>query len=126
MATLPGALALLVLGLISLRVILGAAVGVVAVTALGGYPVDPYAMAVALAFGLVFLICDPIAAAVTTAGRWIYGALASGLVALLSQAAAPDTSALVFAALIASLFAPMIDHLVVLAHARRRRRARHA
>jgi len=125
MATLPGALALLALGLISWRVILAAVLAVVAVLAMGGHQVDLPGTVSALAFGLIFLICDPVAAASTYKGRWIYGALAGTLIVLLSPDAMLGAPSLIYAALIASLFAPLIDHLVVLDHARRRR-ARHA
>ena len=83
---------------------------------------DPAALGVALAFGLVFLIGHPVAAAATNAGRWIYGALAGGLIALFSQGGTDFAEAVVFASLMASIFAPLIDHLVGLGHAARRRR----
>ncbi len=124
LATMPGAMVLWALGLISERVILTAVAGTVVVLSFGGQQVEAVAVATGLAFGLVFLICDPSAAAATNAGRWIYGAVAGGLVGLFSSGGI-TVEAVVFATLLAGVFAPLIDHLVVLAHVHRRRR-RHA
>jgi Na+-transporting NADH:ubiquinone oxidoreductase subunit B len=126
LATLPGAILLLALGLISGRVLLGVALGSLATMIASGQSVDAVALANALAFGLVFLICDPIAAAATSLGRWIYGVLAGGLVVVFSPEAGIAAQAIVFAALLAGLFAPLIDHLVVLDYVRRRRGRVHA
>ena len=126
LATLPGALVLLSLGLISWRTILATTFAVAALLAIKGHGVDPEAIATALAFGLIFLICEPTTSASTNAGRWIYGALSGGLVVLFSPAAALTSEAVVFAALMASVFAPLIDHLVVLTHFRLRRARRYA
>ena len=121
LATLPGAVILLALGLIAWRIILAAAISVVAMLLVRGHGIDPEAIATALAFGLIFLICEPTSAASTNAGRWVYGALAGGLVVLFSPDAALTSEAVVFAALMASVFAPLIDHLWVLTHSRLRR-----
>ena len=123
LAIVPGAALLLFLGLISWRVILGANLAVLALLALQGLPIDPILIAPALTFGLIFLICDPTAAASTNPGRWLYGVLTGILIALFSSGdGATPTEAVVFAALLSSVFAPLIDHLVILADAARRRR----
>lgn len=114
-ATLPGALMLLAFGLISWRVLAGAVAALCAVTLLFG--VDPGILVLqgGLVFGLVFLVADPVASASTQGGRWIYGGLAGGLTGLLGWAGAgigsPQT--IVFAALLASVFAPLIDYGVI-------------
>lgn len=124
LAALPAAGLLLFTGLISWRVIVSAGFGFVVVSILlAGAP--PWgAIAPGLAFGLVFLVCDPLGAATTNPGRFLYGALVGGLTALFdaSGGAAVEPSALVFATLLGSVFAPLLDHLVVLAGARRMRR----
>ena len=122
LATLPGAALLLAFGLIPWRVVLAVFLAAFAAMALGGQEIDPMAVGVALAFGVTFVICDPVAAAATPPGQWFYGALCGGLIVLFSPPGVPVPEALVFAALLGSVFAPLIDHLVVLAHARRRRR----
>ncbi len=122
LATLPGAAMLLALGLISGRVLLAAVATAAGLYALGGPVTAPLALATGLAFGLVFLIADPVAAASTTTGRWVYGALAGGLVAVFSPPGEITSQAVVFAALMAGIFAPLIDRLVVIAHVARWRR----
>ena len=121
LATLPGAVMLLAFGLISSRVLIGCVLGAAAVLASSSYQIDAVSTLTALAFGLVFLTADPLTAAATNPGRWFYGAFAGGLIVLLSQGPTLNTEAVVFGSLIASIFAPLIDHLVVLTHARRRR-----
>ncbi|WP_298864053.1 RnfABCDGE type electron transport complex subunit D [uncultured Sulfitobacter sp.] len=121
LATLPGAAILIGLQLISWRIIFGAFAGLAVCIALTGQAIDAVSVGAAMAFSLVFLICDPFAAAATNPGRWIYGVLAGSLIALFADGAVPTTQAMVFAAMLASLTAPLIDHLVVLVHARLRR-----
>lgn len=123
LACIPGAVLLLAFGLLSLQiaiaflVTLAFAFGVATAADLSG-------LLIASAVGLVFLVCDATSAAVTGVGRVLHGALAGGLVWVFAgfggDAPAPD--ALVFAALMASLFAPLIDHGAVALNALWRRR----
>lgn len=121
-ATLPGTALLLALGLISWRVILSVLLSVAAMLALRGHGVDPTTVAVALVFSLTFLICDPAASSATKAGQWAYGALCGAFAVTFSSAGTIASEALVFATLLGGIFAPLIDHLVVLAHTAGRRR----
>lgn len=125
LATLPGAVVLLALGLISWRILLATTLAVAALLAFTGQGLDAATLGAALAFGLVFLVSDPVSAAATNAGRWIFGALAGGLIVVFSSGEALSTEAVVFAALMANVFAPLIDRLVVLSHIRLRK-VRHA
>jgi Na+-transporting NADH:ubiquinone oxidoreductase subunit B len=124
--SLPGALLLVLAGLLSWRIVLAAlAAAWLALAGAGAAgAAEPLAAAAALSFALVFLIGDPLAAAATDPGRWLHGALA-GALAVLFGAGAVTPQAAVFAALLASLFAPLLDHLVILADAELRRRRRH-
>ena len=124
-ATLPGALLLLALGLISWRIIVATAVMTVLALFVKDSGVDLTALSIALVFGLIFLICDPLSATATNPGRLAYGALAGVFIVVFSSGGPPTAEAIVLAALMASVFAPLIDHLVTLAHARRREK-RHA
>jgi len=73
---------------------------------------------------LLFLTADPVTSGSTTAGRILYGLLAGALTALFSTGG-PAFGALVFATLLASIFVPLLDHMVASAHTRlMRRRAR--
>jgi len=126
LAALPGAVLLLVAGLISWRVLVSVAVvlGGIAVLQDGAGGLLP--VAIASIFSLVFLIGDPVAAASTNPGRWVFGVLAGVLIMLFDTVAgaAVAPAAIVFASLLASIFAPLIDHMAV-ALMVRRRRARH-
>lgn len=127
LATLPGAALLITGRMVSWRMILGALGSFIAFTAFISTPPHLAATATALAFGLVFLVCDPAGAAVSHGGRWLQGALAGFLVAFFSIGAphiiAP--AALVSAALLASLFAPLLDHFATLETARWRGSGHH-
>lgn len=124
LAALPGAAILLAAGILSWRVLAAVLVGLVAVTALFGADLAALPLAGSLVFGLVFLVGDPVASAATRPGRWAYGLLAGGLAGLFGWAgtgiAGPQT--VVFATLVASLFAPLIDHAAIAAQNRLRRR----
>ncbi|MDJ0637979.1 MAG: RnfABCDGE type electron transport complex subunit D [Paracoccaceae bacterium] len=126
LATLPGGVLLFTLGLISGRVLLATGLAVAAALVLQGHAIEPLAVATALAFGLVFLVADPVTAAATNVGRWAYGALAGGLIAIFSPTGEITSQAVIFAALMAGVFAPLIDHLAVLAHAYRWQRRHRA
>jgi Na+-transporting NADH:ubiquinone oxidoreductase subunit B len=124
LATLPGAVLLLWGGLISWRVLASVAAVLIAVElARQGLSGLPMVLSTAV-FGLVFLIADPVAAASTQLGRWVYGLLAGLLIVLFDTLAgsAIAPAAIVFASLLASLFAPLIDHLAVALIVRRRGR----
>lgn len=123
LATIPGAALLLATGVISWRLGLPA---FLVVAALGGAASDSAALtilAVALAYPAVFLLSDPAAAATTNHGRLAHGALAGLLIHVFDgvPGAAIAPEAVVFAALLASIFAPLLDHLAILWNAWRRR-----
>lgn len=125
LATLPGVALLLLGGLVSWRVLVSA----IAVLLVAGFiqngPSGVPETVIAVAFGLVFLIGDPVAGASTQLGRWIFGALAGLLIVVFDTMAGPAVApaAIVFASLLASLFAPLIDHFAVAVVVRRRRSA---
>jgi Na+-transporting NADH:ubiquinone oxidoreductase subunit B len=77
------------------------------------------------AFGLVFMATDPVSAAMTDAGRWIYGVLI-GVVTILIRVINPAfPEGIMLAILLANVFAPLIDYAVVRANVKRRQ-ARYA
>ncbi|MCU9847544.1 RnfABCDGE type electron transport complex subunit D [Defluviimonas sp. WL0024] len=117
-AAVPGLVLLFAAGLVFWRLLAGFALGLCLATLLASGALPAPSLAVSLCFGAVFLLADPVAAAATQAGRWIHGLTAGGLVVLLADMG--PVNALVFAALLASLAAPLVDHLVIRALARRR------
>jgi len=126
LACLPAAAMLLATGILSWRLLTSAVTALCATALLLGIDVAALPSLGGVAFGLVFLLGDPVAAPSTPAGRILCGALGGALTAILGQSlggiGAPQ--AIVFAALLASVFAPLIDHAVI-AHWAWRRRARH-
>ena len=124
-AAAVGGAILLGLGLLSWRVVVAFAIGItVPLLWLGGIGGLGALQNASLLLGLVFLVGDPVAAASTNAGRWVYGALAGGLVFLLGQVGdgVGSLSSIVFAALLASILAPLIDQIVIQFNIRRRAR----
>ncbi len=115
---------LLATGILSVGVVVGALVAWWIVALALSADTMPTAGIGALAFALVFLLGDPVAAAATPAGRWLHGALGGGLAALLVASASAVPQAAVFAALLASIAAPLIDQGVIAA-AKHRRSRRH-
>jgi Na+-transporting NADH:ubiquinone oxidoreductase subunit B len=77
-----------------------------------------------LAFGAVFMATDPVTAAHTETGKWIYGFLI-GLFTVLIRVANPAyPEGIMLAILLMNVFAPLIDYFVVGANkARRLKRA---
>lgn len=126
LATLPGAFLLLLGGLVSWRVLASVAVVLAAASLMQDGASGLPAVATTIVFGLVFLIGDPVTGASTNPGRWVFGALAGLLIVLFDTVAGPAVApaAIVFASLLASIFAPLIDHMAVSLMVRRRR-ARH-
>lgn len=72
------------------------------------------------AFGGVFMITDPVTAAQTERGKWIYGFLA-GFIAILVRVLNPAyPEGVMLAILLMNVFAPLIDYYVVRGNIRRR------
>lgn len=109
---------LLVFGLISWRVLLAAYVGLAFAAWLSGSLDSATILSAPFAFALVFLGAEPVSAAATNPGRWIYGLL----IGLLTVLFGGDGSAVIFAILLASIFAPLIDQAAIWAVRRRGRR----
>lgn len=71
-------------------------------------------------FGLVFMTTDPVSAAGTNTGKWIYGVLI-GVMAILIRVFNPAyPEGMMLAILFGNVFSPLIDHFVVQANIKRR------
>ncbi len=75
------------------------------------------------AFGLVFMATDPISAAMTDTGRWIYGFLIGFMVSLIRVVNPAYPEGMMLAILFGNALAPLIDYAVVQANIRRRLRS---
>jgi Na+-transporting NADH:ubiquinone oxidoreductase subunit B len=73
------------------------------------------------AFGMVFMATDPVTAAMTDAGRWIFGLLIGFMTVLIRVVNPAFPEGIMLAILFANIFAPLIDYCVMQANIRRRR-----
>ena len=77
------------------------------------------------AFGMVYMATDPVSAAMTDTGRWVFGGLV-GLMTVLIRVVNPAfPEGIMLAILFSNMFAPTIDYFVIQANIRRRMK-RHA
>ncbi|MCE9616659.1 MAG: NADH:ubiquinone reductase (Na(+)-transporting) subunit B [Lentisphaerae bacterium] len=127
-----GAIVLIVSGIGSWRIMAASVLGLLT----GGYlanmmgspstmsQLPPYFHLVmgGFAFGAVFMATDPVSAAATNAGKWIYGFLI-GLLTIIVRVANPAyPEGVMLAILFMNIMAPLIDNYVVVAHIKRRAR----
>jgi Na+-transporting NADH:ubiquinone oxidoreductase subunit B len=132
LACLLGAVFLIYTGIASWRIMAGVLLGMVATVLLfnllGAQPMAdvPWYWHLVLggyAFGLVFMATDPVSAAMTDAGRWVFGLFIGFLVVLIRVANPAFPEGMMLAILFANVFAPLIDYIVVRVHIRRRVRS---
>ncbi len=129
---LIGAFILIVTGVGSWRIILSAFVGAWVVglmfNGLAGNS-DNYFMTLpahyhlimgGIAFGIVFMATDPVSAAQTETGKWIYGFLIGALTVLIRVFNPAYPEGIMLAVLLMNVFAPLIDYFVIDANKRRR------
>ena len=131
LACLLGAAFLLYTRIASYRIIFGVFFGMVATTLLFnliGSDTNPmFAMPWywhltlgGFAFGMIFMATDPVSAAMTDKGRWIYGFLIGFMTVLIRVVNPAFPEGIMLAILFANLFAPLIDYFVVRANIQRR------
>ena len=74
------------------------------------------------AFGTVFMATDPVTAAMTNQGRWVFGVLIGVLTVIIRVVNPAFPEGIMLAILFANIFAPTIDHFVIRANTNRRLR----
>lgn len=74
------------------------------------------------AFGLVFMATDPVSAAMTQEGQWLYGFLIGTMCILIRVVNPAFPEGMMLAILFGNVFAPLIDQLVLKVHIKRRLR----
>ena len=72
------------------------------------------------AFGCVFMATDPVSAAFTNLGKWLYGTLIGVMTILIRVVNPAFPEGVMLAILFGNVFAPVFDYLVVQANIRRR------
>ena len=127
-----GAIFLILTGMASWRVMAGSLLGLIGVSLICNM-IAPDHLILSIpwywhlvlggfAFGTVFIATDPVTGAMTDPGRWGFGLLVGGLTVVIRLGNVSYYEAMIFAILLASLFSPLIDFVVVQANIRRRRR----
>lgn len=72
------------------------------------------------AFGMVYMATDPVSAAMTNTGRWVFGALVGVMTVLIRVVNPAFPEGIMLAILFSNMFAPTIDYFVIQANIRRR------
>jgi Na+-transporting NADH:ubiquinone oxidoreductase subunit B len=130
LGALLGAMILVWTGVASWRIMVGAGVGLIA-TALVFNMLTPANDLSAIPgywqlvlggfmFGTVFIATDPVTTPMTDAGRWGFGLLVGGLTMLVRVGNPAYYEGVMFAILLACLFSPLIDYVVVQRNIKRR------
>jgi Na+-transporting NADH:ubiquinone oxidoreductase subunit B len=136
LACLVGAAFLLYTRIASYRIMGGVFLGMVATSLLFnmiGSDTDPmftipwywHLTMGGFAFGMVYMATDPVSAAMTNTGRWVYGALVGVMTVLIRVVNPAFPEGIMLAILFSNMFAPTIDYFVIQANIRRRMK-RHA
>jgi Na+-transporting NADH:ubiquinone oxidoreductase subunit B len=131
LACLIGAMILVLTGVGSWRIMVSTLVGGVAAAGLfvsigsetnALFAVGPlwHLVVGGFAFGLVFMATDPVSAAQTDTGRWIYGFLVGSMTVLIRVVNPAYPEGIMLAILLGNVFAPLIDWFVEQANIRRR------
>ena len=74
------------------------------------------------AFGLVFMVTEPVSGSHTNAGRYVYGALIGFMVVMIRVINPAFPEGMMLAILFGNVFAPLIDYFVVQSNIKRRAR----
>jgi Na+-transporting NADH:ubiquinone oxidoreductase subunit B len=136
LACLLGAAFLLYTRVASYRVMAGVFIGMVAMSTLLnfiGSETNPmfaipwywHMVLGGFAFGTVYMATDPVTAANTDTGRWIYGGLIGVMIIIIRVINPAFPEGVMLAILFSNMLAPIIDYLVIQANIRRRMK-RHA
>jgi Na+-transporting NADH:ubiquinone oxidoreductase subunit B len=126
-----GAAILILSGVGSWRIMLSCLLGMVATVLLLNVfsPSETHYMAVSwswhlvagsFAFGAVFMATDPVSAAQTDTGRWIYGFLIGALTVMVRVLNPAYPAGIMLAIIFMNVFAPTIDYYVMKANIKRR------
>ena len=122
LAILIGACILIYTGIASYKIMVSGVVGVVVMAAVfNAFGTTPAMQVSALhhliyggfAFGIVFMATDPLTAARTEAGKWVYGFLIGVMVVFIRVLNAGYAEGMMLAILLMNTFAPLIDYIVV-------------
>ncbi|PCJ51854.1 MAG: NADH:ubiquinone reductase (Na(+)-transporting) subunit B [Planctomycetota bacterium] len=136
LACLLGAIFLLIVGVASFRIMAGMIIGVIVASWAGCFiacffmegQVKPFFLLPSyyhlvmggFAFGCVFMATDPVSAAATNTGKWIYGLMIGVIVYIVRILNPAYPEGVMLAILFCNMLSPYIDHFVVKANIKRR------
>jgi Na+-transporting NADH:ubiquinone oxidoreductase, subunit NqrB len=122
-AILIGGIFLIISGTASLRIIIATFAGAIAMSLMiSDIPFYYHILMGGFMFGTIFMATDPVTAAQTNPGKWIYGFLI-GAIAILIRVANPGyPEGMMLAILLMNVFAPLIDWCVVAVNVRKRKK----
>lgn len=129
LAIILGALFLIWTGIASYKIMLSGVAGVVVMASIFNAVGSTVAMQTTplqhllyggFAFGIVFMATDPVTAARTEVGKWIYGFLIGVMVVFIRVLNAGYAEGMMLAILLMNTFAPLIDYIVVERNTQRR------
>ena len=121
-AILIGAIFLIINGIVSLRIIVSTFIGAIAMCLTFNVPVEYHLLMGGFMFGTFFMATDPVTAAQTNIGKWIYGFLV-GAIAIMIRVANPGyPEGMMLSILLMNVFAPLIDWCVVAVNIRKRKK----
>lgn len=131
LACLIGAVFLLVTRIANWRLIVGTLAGMIALSSLFNVmdsstnpmfamPWYWHLVTGGFAFGLAFMVTEPVSAAMTNKGRLIYGFLIGGMCVLIRVVNPAFPEGMMLAILFGNIFAPLIDFFIIKADIRRR------
>lgn len=116
----------------SWRIILGVMIGMIALSSLFnfiGSDTNPmfsmpwywHLVLGGFAFGMLFMATDPVSASFTNKGKWCYGILIGVMCVLIRTVNPAYPEGMMLAIILANVFAPLFDYIVVRANIKRRR-----
>lgn len=126
---LVGAFILILTGVGSYKLMLSTVLGALAMGLLNNvlavntymeWPAYYHLLTGGLAFGAVFMVTDPVSAAHTETGKWIYGFLIGVLTVIIRVFNPAFPEGIMLAVILMNVLAPLIDHYVVEANKNRR------
>ncbi len=129
LAILIGAVILIITGIGSWRIMLAALIGGISMTLIfNAFAANAYMtispitqiMMGSFLFGMVFMATDPVTAAQTNRGKWIYGFLIGFLAIMIRVFNPAYPEGVMLSILLMNAFAPLIDYYVVEANIKKR------
>ncbi len=130
---LVGALFLILTKIASWRIMAGALIGLIGTATLANLmapissntmlslPAHYHLVMGGFMFGVAFMATEPVTAAHTNKGRWIYGILIGSLTVIIRSINPAYPEGTMLAILLMNAFAPLIDYFVIQAHIKKRR-----